>query len=334
MLTLLSENSTKIASIVTGRNRSDLFWYPFKESEKQIQVLNYNEFDTEEFRNRFTLSKKQSSEIMSHLTNQTEPEGVLQQKYFQIKKFIDDSLYQELDFRKDSDTRLVIDLPPNPTSFAGHESVIGSTASGKTFYVYEKCIRNITGPKKSRRPWIWISSEYNVDKTIKHFRTKLAYQKYVYGIDVSERSYEESEHTTREEFFIHEIKHAVDVAEPGTMIVCDDFRDAACAQQMRLWINTALRVSRHELKSFIIIFHSIRAGSWSAQSHNSVKYVTLFPRSQKGKIVQYLNQDHAIPLKRAREIVDDFASQRKGRHMTVHIHSPNFFAGTDLLRLF
>jgi hypothetical protein len=156
----------------------------------------------------------------------------------------------------------------------------------------------------------------------------------VYGVDVSERSFNESEHGTREAFFKHEVKHLVDVAEPGTMIVCDDFRDAACAQQMRLWINIALRVARHELKSFIIIFHSIRAGSWSAQSHNSVKFLTLFPRAQKGKIVQYLNTDHAIPLKRAREIVDDFASQKKGRHMTVHIHSPNFFVGTDLIRLF
>ena len=165
-------------------------------------------------------------------------------------------------------------------------------------------------------------------------REKLQFQKYVTGVDVSEQSFEESQHDSREEFFQHEIKRLVDYAVPGTIVCCDDFQDSCCAPQMRSWINTALRTARHNDISFKIIFHNIRAGTYSSQAHNSVKYFTVFPRSQRGKIVQYLNTDHAIPLKRARELVDDFASQKKGRHMSIHLHSPNFIAGSDLLTLF
>ena len=332
MITFREDQGTHIATVV-GKSKTPLYWYPYKEEDRQIKVQDYSDFNTQEMRDRFMLSKGQASAIMDHLSNNTEPEDVLQAKYFQVKRFLSERLYYELDLRDDTE-RIQIDLPKPNDVFVGHEAIVGSTASGKSFYVLEQLIRNITGPKRSRRNWIWISSEFNRDKTLAPVREKLRFQKYVLGIDVSERSYEESEHNTREEFFEHHVKRHIDYAVPGTIVVADDFQDAACASELRRWINTALRVARHQQISYKIIFHNIRAGSFSSQAHNSVKFFTVFPRSQRGKIVQYLNSDHAIPLKRARELVEDFAMQKKGRHMSIHLHSPNFISGSDLLTLF
>ena len=271
---------------------------------------------------------------MQHLSQDTEPEDGLQSKFFAVKKHVKDTLFYELDLRDDKTQQLQIDLPKNNTEFAGHEAIVGSTASGKSFYVLSNLIRNITGPKAQRRQWVWISSEYNRDKTLRPVREHLRFQKYVKGIDVSEQSYTDSEFVSRDDFFENKVKRVVEYSSPGSIVVCDDYQDSACAAQMRGWINTALRVARHNGISFKIIFHNIRSGAFSSQAHNSVKFFTVFPRSQRAKIVMYLSQDHAIPLKRAREIVEDFASQRQGRHMSIHLHSPNFIVGSDLLRLF
>ena len=332
MITFHPTEGKHIATVV-GKTKTPLFWYPYKEESKQIKVQDYSDFNTQEMRDSFMLSKDQATQIMNHLSQDTEPEDALQSKFFAVKRVLKETLYYELDLRDDSE-RIILELPKKNDVFAGHEAIVGSTNSGKTWYVLQQLIRNITGPKGSRRQWIWISSEFKRDKTLASVREKLRFQKYVQGVDVSEKSFEESEHQTREEFFEHEIKRHVDYAVPGTIVVTDDFQDSCCATEMRRWINTALRVARHNEVSFKVIFHNIRAGSFSSQAHNSVKYFTVFPRAQRGKIVQYLNQDHAIPLKRARELVENFATQKKGRHMSIHLHSPNFISGPDLLTLF
>ena len=332
MLTFNPENGTEIAMLVEGGSSSPVFWHPFKDESRKIQVSDISEFDTQEFRDRFALSKSQMAEMVVHLKANTTPENSLQMKFFAIKKFISDALYHTIDLRDSPNQKLVYPMSPKP--FIGHEACVGSTNSGKTFHIFTKCMRNITGPKKFRRQWIWISSEWNKDKTIAVLRKKMRFQKYVHGVDVSELAFKDSEHGTRDEFFNHEIKATVEYAEPNTVVVCDDFQDSCCAPQMRGWINSALRVSRHRLVNFIIIFHSIRAGSFSAQAHNSVARFTVFPRSQKGKIVSWINKDLGIPLGASRNLVDDFGSQRKGRAMTVNLHAPNFIGGADLLTLF
>ena len=332
MLTFNNDGGSQIALLVDGKSETPIFWYPFRDPERKIQVANIQEYNTEDFRDRFNLSKAQAGEIMKHIVAKTTPEGVLQNKFFQIKKYIGDSLFHEIDLRDSPNQKLIYPIPD--TAFIGHEACVGATNSGKSYHIFQKLLANITGPKRKRREWIWISAEWAKDKTIKPLREKLRFQKYVTGIDVSEEAFKNSEHSSRDAFFEHIVKAPVDYAAPRSCVVCDDFQDSACASQMRNWINVALRVARHRSVNFITIFHNIRAGSFSAQAHNSVARFTVFPRSQRGKIIQYLNKDHGIPLSRCREIVDDYASQRKGRAMTINLHSPNFFGGADLLTLF
>ena len=332
MLTFKSEGGTQIALLVDGKSETPIYWFPFRDQERKIQVANIHEYNTEEFRDRFNLSKAQAEEIMKHVVAKTTPEGPLQNKFFQIKKFIGNNLFHEIDLRDSPSQKLIYPIPDK--DFIGHEACVGATNSGKTFHIFQKLLANITGPKRKRREWIWISAEWQKDQTIKPLREKLRFQKYVTGVDVSEEGFQKSEHHTREAFFEHEVKAVVDYAAPRTIVVCDDFQDSAVAPQMRNWINIALRVARHRKQNWIVIFHNIRAGSFSAQAHNSVARFTVFPRSQRGKIISYLNKDHGIPLQRCREIVDDYASQRKGRALTINLHAPNFFGGADLLSLF
>ena len=81
----------------------------------------------------------------------------------------------------------------------------------------------------------------------------------------------------------------------------------------------------------MFILHRIKSGTWSTQGSNSCKYFTLFPRSQKGKVVQFLNFDMGLTLGESRRMVRDFAAT--GRDMTVQLFAPNCLIGPKLIRL-
>ena len=70
MITFQAEGAKKIASVVgkPGEAKTPLYWNPYKDKAKQIEVQDYAEFNTQEMRDRFMLSKDQASQIMDHLT--------------------------------------------------------------------------------------------------------------------------------------------------------------------------------------------------------------------------------------------------------------------------
>ena len=136
-----------------------------------------------------------------------------------------------------------------------------------------------------------------------------------------------------EDFFINEIATRIKHAQPGTVVVVDDPMDASpgVAIPLRNLINKMQRISRHKKIGLIFILHSIRSGIWSSQASNSCRFFSLFPRSQKGKIIDYLNRDLGMRLSEARRAVKDFSAS--GRHMTVRIHAPQALIGPKLIRL-
>ncbi len=107
--------------------------------------------------------------------------------------------------------------------------------------------------------------------------------------------------------------------------------DGCCPDLLRRLINRGLRVFRHQGIILIVIVNSIRSTAWSQQAYNSIRYLVLFPRSQKGKITNYLNQDVGMPLKEARETVRDFS--QTGRSMVVRIHAPECLIGEKLIKI-
>ena len=138
-------------------------------------------------------------------------------------------------------------------------------------------------------------------------------------------------HESREEFFKNKVKNVIEQLEPGSVVIMDDPMDSAIAKQLRPYIATLLRTARHDAIGLMYIVHSIRSGSWSSQAHNSVKYFVLFPRSQRGKIRNYLNQEVGLTLKEARENVADFGDA--GRVLQVRIHAPQCLISEKLIRL-
>ena len=154
---------------------------------------------------------------------------------------------------------------------------------------------------------------------------------WVEGIDCGEQAFRQSAHDTEEAFFREEIERRVWGSLPGTVVVFDDAREIVAAHLVRHLIDKILRVGRHSALSCFSILHNLKSGSWSTQAYSSCKYLTVFPRTGRAKLVQFLNKDLGIPLARSRDHVYRFA--QAGRRLTVSFHAPECLIGEKLLRL-
>ena len=98
MLTLRPhKDNIQLCQMRDGRKRIPVYWHPVRKKELRMAVTDINGFATEEFRDRFRISKGQADEILSHIKAGTAPEGGLQRTFFKAKRYIDDSLYSEMD---------------------------------------------------------------------------------------------------------------------------------------------------------------------------------------------------------------------------------------------
>ena len=148
MLTLTKNaENVKIAEIRTGKNKKlqPVWWHPVRNPEMRLAVENLQSFATEEMRDRFHLSQNQMAEILEHIQKGTQPEGGLQPKFFKLKRYIEDSLYTEMDLR-DSEQTLQRDFPPGSESWPEHGFYCGCSGGGKTHALFSMIKRNLDGP--------------------------------------------------------------------------------------------------------------------------------------------------------------------------------------------
>jgi len=329
MLTLTKHPDNKeICVLIQGGKRTPVYWHPTINESLMNTVEDLSTFNTGYFRDRFELSKQQSEEIFDGLKKDEVCEHQ-QQKYFKCKRHINDALLTEMDI-SDTDGTFVVEYDADNTKYTGHELACSGTGAGKSYYFVNKALHNLKGPKSSRRRFLIFSAEWTDDKTLaplKHQR----FNEYVEGIECSEAAVKDSQWNSEDEFFENEIKMRVDFAPPGTIILFDDAVDMVAPNRVRTLINRQLRVARHAGVTVQLILHNLRSASWSVQAMNSIRYLTVFPRSQKGKVVAYLNRDLGIPLGQARDHVRTFAQH--GRHMSVRHHAPELLIGPKLIRL-
>ena len=329
MLTLQkNKQNIKIANMVQNKKKIPIFWHPTIKDDLMNNVADLRSFNDTYFRDRFELSKEQADDIFTGLRESMVVEKH-QSKFFKVKRHIRDSLLSEMDI-SDQTAEFQIEFEQDPTQYTHHMLIAGGTNSGKTYFAVNQILRNLDGPKALRRHFLIISSEWDDDSTLKPLKQD-KYNQFVHGVDVSEDSLKESEFNTREEFFKNEVKLKVDHSPKGTVVFLDDSMDSCCPDELRRLINRGLRVFRHQSISLMVILHSIRSGAWSQQAYNSIRYLVLFPRSQKGKITNYLNQDIGLPLREARETVRSFS--QTGRHMIVRLHSPECLIGPKLIKI-
>ena len=328
MLTLHdADENVEVCEMVDGKSRQPVYWHPRITTELRNSVENLSFFNTGYFRDQFELSREQATDIFDRL-KADETLETNQSKFFKVKRHVTASLESEMDI-SDTSSVFKIKYPPGGEAFEGHTLIVGSTGQGKTYYMVQRILDNLNGRKKDRRQFIVFSAEWNKDKTLAPLKNE-KYRDYVHGVDCSERTYKDSQWNTPEEFFQNEVAFVINAAPPSVLCF-DDAMDTAVPVQLRNMITRLLRVGRHQGLNLMVILHNLRSAAWSTQAHISSKYLVLFPRSSKGKIIQYLNRDLGVPLGRARDHVRAFS--QTGRVMIVRLHAPELLLGEKLIRL-
>ena len=331
MLTLHKKpEATEIATLY--ENEKDkvgqpVYWYPRKDATLKLGVDDVESYlKSSEFRDEYKLSVKAAQDVSQALLrglDVPETKG-LNNKYFAIKKDLERKLYTEMDLGNSTQT-LRVDFPKDAHTWTGLHVTIGSSGSGKTYHTLDLIMRNLKGPKRYRRKFLYASTELYKDKTLRKLLEE-RYAEYVTGVDLSDDGYQESEYNSVEEWFKNDILAKFNKVSEGGHIVLDDPKDSIAAKYLLKYQNTAYRTLRHKGIGMTSIQHSMRGGRWSSQAYSSVKFVHTFPRgSGKGKLVDYLSKDIGVRLKKAREYVTRFAEN--GRVMTIRMHSPACLIG-------
>ena len=295
-----------------------------------MAVDSLESFNTEKNRDAFKLSSNQMSEIVTHIKNGTTPEDRLQTKFFKVKKFIDNSLYTTIDLT-DSEQTLEVNFPEGCDTWGELEVVMSGSGAGKTTYLVQKILRNLNGPKRNRRKFLWVSNEFLIDKSLSELK-KPKYNAHFRGIDVSDSSFDNSTYQNLDEFYDKEVGCEVDSLCRGSVVVFDDPMDSVVKTRILAKINKMLRTCRHKSVGLAYILHRIRSGTWSQQASSSCKYYTVFPKSSKGKIAEFL-KDQGLTAREARSTVNDYA-ECDCRAMLIRLHSPSAFINKKLLRLY
>ena len=316
--------------MLVGKKLVDVFYHPVKNEELRNAVEDISSFFDKDFKDHFELSEAQSTDIQTHLKAGTVSDKY-QKLFFKVKKFIQESLYTEMNIAGTGHA-FQVNFPPGSDTWPSNATYVGSTASGKTHALKSRIINNLNGPKRNRRQFLIFSSEWDSDRTLSELKAD-KYKDHIYGKEISDQAFKDSDYDNVDDFFKYEILSRWQNAEKGTVACFDDARDSAegLGPSIRNLINRALRVSRHRSTGICFILHRIKSGSWSQQSANSAEWFVLFPRSQKGKVTAFLNQDMGQQMREARKNVSDFSAS--GRAMYVHMYAPNFLLTDTLVRL-
>jgi len=333
MLTFENGNEhVEISKIKQAKNKKQtpVYWSPVirEDMRNSIDDLGYY-FKNEDFRDRFQLSQQQADSIQEAMIQGTICER-FQQKHFKCKKFIHDSLNTEMDL-SNTEQEFVFSFPPGSDSYAFAHFCCGSSGAGKTRFCVDLLKANMDGPAKDRRNFIYVSNEFNIDRTLEPLKAN-KYKDYFTGVDISENTIRDSQHDPQA-FFENEVKLRIDTAPKGTVVVCDDCPDShpVVADAMRKLIIKLQRVGRHTGVGLIFLLHKLSAGLWSSQAYSSAQNLIVFPRSMKNRIRDLMEKELGIPRREAMRHIHDFS--QTGRAMIIRQHSPALLQNKKLIRL-
>ena len=327
MLTLHKNKNTRVlCQIVSGRKKIDLNYHPTEEVRFMNAVEDVTVFNTQDFRDNFELSKTQADIIFKALNNDEDiEEEKLQGKFFKVKRYIKEMLMTSMDI---SDTKQKFQVDFEDTlDFSGHVLLASSTMAGKTYFLVQMLIRALKKPKDRRRQIIYLSAEWDRDKSLEPLKSD-KYADYVTGYGISDNDVPDNQ--TNDEYFAS-IKAEIDGSPKGTIICADDAQDSFAPHKFRHLFDKMLRCARQDCKTLCLIFHSLKSGVFTSQGMNSVRYLVTFPRSQKQKIISFLNKDLQIPAQKTRDLVKKFS--QSGRSLILRMHSPEALIGEKYVTL-
>ena len=284
---------------------------PFRDSKKYL--------DSEDFRERYDLSRKEGKLIKQAIQSDIVPESsALKKRFYEIRRDLNTRLYSEIDLRETSQS-ISWRFPKDNKQWPGSSIVIGSSGVGKTHLV-KSWIEESLKRKRKKRKFIYVSPEFSADETLQKLRASIRYQDYFKGIDVSDDALKEAD-KNKETWWKDDIESKLIAADPGTTVILDDAPDSPVYRELREFLTRYLRTGRHKKVGVVSIQHNVRGGKWTSQSFSSVKNVVLFPRGGgKGKQVEFLNETVGLPRKKAREIIDIVSED--SRWLAIHMWSP------------
>ena len=284
---------------------------PFRDSKKYL--------DSEDFRERYDLSRKEGKLIKQAIQSDIVPESsALKKRFYEIRRDLNTRLYSEIDLRE-TKSKINWRFPKDIKQWPGSSIVIGSSGVGKTHLV-KSWIEESIKRKRKKRKFIYVSPEFSVDETLQKLRGSIRYQDYFKGIDVSDDALKEADKNV-DTWWKEDIQAKLIAADPGTTVILDDAPDSPVYRELREFLTRYLRTGRHKKVGVISIQHNVRGGKWTSQSFSSVKNVVLFPRGGgKGKQVDFLNETVGLPRRKAREIIDIVSED--SRWLAIHMWSP------------
>ena len=293
---------------------------PFRDTGKYL--------DSDDFRERYTLSRNEGKALKKALQSDIVPESTLKTKFYDIRRDLNQRLFTEIDLRG-TDHEITWRYPDKINEWPETTILIGSSAVGKTYKVISEIEEALK--RKKKRKFVYVSPELSVDTTLKKILNQKKWMKYFQGIDVSDRAFEEWQADNdggggADEWWSQTILPVLLEQEPGTKIILDDAPDSKVHKHLQKFLIKYLRTGRHKRIGITSIQHNVRGGKWTSQSFSSVKWVVLFPRgSGKGKQVEWLYETLGVGRKKARILVDIFGET--GRSMTIHQWSPTVVFG-------
>ena len=97
---------------------------PFRDSSKYL--------DSDEFRERYTLSVRESKELKQSLRSDIVPEGALKTQFYRVRKDLNERLYTEIDLRG-TDKEINWRFPQKTNEWPETMIIIGSSGVGKGY---------------------------------------------------------------------------------------------------------------------------------------------------------------------------------------------------------
>ena len=256
----------------------------------------------------------------------------LRSEYWELHKVFERALRTEMYLGDQDELYFEHNLPRNKDTWSGTFLLVGNSGAGKTWWMVQLFLRYMRAVKPyNRRTLIYISPEWEIDKTLKPLKDK-RYALNVIGVDVSDKAVRQSGMDVTS-YYKTKVDDVFEKHGEKAIIVFDDFMDAAPGLEgllRRLYIR-GLRTARHKVTSVISLVHSYASGKNTSQALQSVKFCVFFPRSQKSRIVSFFRDHLHMSVPEAKEIVERFS--KLDRYMIVRMHSPVCIYNSKFLML-
>ena len=332
MLTLVDgdKESTKIVSIYSNVNNKKkrpvatvYFTHDIKSVEKQNVapadgVLALHKKGLKKINK---ISEAEFAEITRMLDDDVEPEGSLRSAYWNIKPIFERALRREMYIADNPEIRFELNFPKDKKTWPGTFTLIANSGAGKTYFLVDMIVRYFKSVAPfQRRTVIWISPEWEIDKSLKKLKDK-RWAFNVIGIDIGPIALKKSGMDAAS-YYQKKIAEVLENHGENALICMDDFPDGAKALYPFLLdaYNTMLRTARHRGTGVFSLQHTYAGNRNTVQALQSNRHVIFFPRSQQNRCIMFMRDHLMMQIPEARELVLRFA--QLDRYMIIQLHSP------------